>query len=89
MASELASLIHDAASLHQFIGSTCRRQDEPGRSHRQATLKFLKYIRDLAENSQSFLQDFVKRAMEGSDDPDLQRFERQRLATIRTFWSSL
>jgi hypothetical protein len=89
MPDSLADLVRDAASLHQFIGSIYKRRDEPERTHREATVTFLKYIRDLGENAQSFLQSFIEKDAESPRDPDLARFERQGLTTIRGFWASL
>jgi hypothetical protein len=89
MSDELEDIVRDVASLHQFIGSICKRRDETERTHRAATVTFLEYIRDLGENAQSFLQRFVQRVIETPDDLGLARFERQGLTTIRDFWSSL
>jgi hypothetical protein len=89
MSGELTDLVRDAASLHQFIGSIYKRRDEPERTHREATVTFLKYIRDLGENAQSFLQGFIQRVGDTRADLSLARFERQRLTTIRAFWNSL
>jgi len=89
MSRELKNLVRDAASLDQFIGSIYKRRDEPERAHREATVKLLKYIRELGENAQTFLQGFVQRVGETSADPGLMRFERQGLTTIRDFWNTL
>jgi hypothetical protein len=89
MSGELADLVRDAASLHQFIGSIYKRRDEPEWTHRQATIVFLEYIRALGEKSQTFLQSFVQRIGDAPADPELARFEQQRLSTIRDFWRSL
>lgn len=89
MPGDLADLIRDAASLHQFIGSICKRRDEPERTHREATVRFLNYIRELGENSQGFVQSYVQRVINAPGDASLARFERQGLTTIRDFWSSL
>jgi len=89
MSDPLADLVRDAASLNQFIASIYKRRDEPDRTHREATVRFLKYIRDLGENAQAFLQGFVQRVVEVPDDLGLARFDRQGLTTIRDFWSSL
>jgi len=89
MSDELADLVRDAASLHRFIASIYQRRDQSERTHREATVAFLRYISDLGENAQRFLRQFVRRVLEGPDDPALARFERQGLTTIREFWSSL
>lgn len=89
MPDELTDLVRDAASLHQFIGSICKRRDEPERTHREATVKFLKYIRDLGETAQTFLQDFIERVVGTPENLDLAQFERQRLTTIRDSWNNL
>src|SRR5258708_31861014 len=89
MSGELTDLVRDAASLHQFIGTIYKRRDEPERTHREATVTFLKYIRDLGENAQTFLQDFVQRVVDTPGDLSLARFERQGLTTIRDFWNNL
>lgn len=89
MSGELADLIRDAASLHQFIGSIYKRRDEPERTHREATVQFLRYVRELGENSQTFLQTYIQRAVDAPGDISLARYERQGLTTIRDFWGSL
>jgi hypothetical protein len=89
MSGELEDLVRDAASLDQFIGSIYKRRDEPERAHREATATLLKYIRELGENAQAFLQAFVQKVAQASGDPSLLRFERQGLTTVRNFWGTL
>jgi hypothetical protein len=92
MSGAVNDLVRDAASLYRFIGSIYARRDEPERTHRPATDKFLRYIRDLGESAKEFLQASVQMSAGSSTEPqlsDFEGFDRQGLTTVREFWNIL
>jgi hypothetical protein len=82
-----SDLVRDCASLQRLIRSIYIQRDDVDRNHRAATIDFLKYITDLGQTTERYLEKFASTPQD--PDPKMAAMDRGTLSNLRFFWFDL